>query len=60
MKNEVELAVQKLGNALDALDSGVLQTKDDLDKDGVIQRFEFTFELLIGGDFSGHSGSFWV
>lgn len=49
MKKEVELAVRKLGKALDALRPGVLEARDDLDKDGVIQRFEFTFELLWKG-----------
>ena len=33
-------------SALEQLKSGLLEAKNDLDRDGVIQRFEFTFELL--------------
>ncbi len=43
---EMPYAMGKLNDALRALKEGVFQAKDDLTKDGVIQRFEFTFELL--------------
>ncbi len=33
-------------NALDRLREGVAEARDELDTDGVIQRFEFCFELL--------------
>lgn len=36
---DLELAVKSLRD-------GLSKAKDDLDRDGVIQRFEFTFELL--------------
>ena len=45
-KVEVELAIKKLEKAFDRLAQAVKVAKDDLDKDGVIQRFEFTAELL--------------
>lgn len=35
-----------LKSALAQLKSGLAETKNDLDRDGVIQRFEFTFELF--------------
>lgn len=35
-----------LTSALNRLKEGVRETNNDLDRDGVIQRFEFTFELL--------------
>lgn len=46
MKEEIEYALNKFNDAVCRLREGVLQAKDELDKDGVIQRFEFTFELL--------------
>ncbi len=46
MKKEVEYSIQKLESALSRLNNGIQQVKDELDKDGVIQRFEFTFEIL--------------
>jgi nucleotidyltransferase substrate binding protein (TIGR01987 family) len=46
MKDETKYAIGKLQNAFNSLKDGVLRSLDDLDKDGVIQRFEFTFELL--------------
>lgn len=46
MKEETLYALDKFGDALTRLREGVDSSKDDLDKDGVIQRFEFTFELL--------------
>ncbi len=46
MREVLELAIQKLENGFLRLKNGVQETKDELDRDGVIQRFEFTFELL--------------
>lgn len=46
MREENKYAVSKFKKALDRLKEGVLEAKDELDKDGVIQRFEFTFEIL--------------
>lgn len=46
MKKEVEYSITKLETAFQRLEEGINSVKDDLDKDGVIQRFEFTFELL--------------
>ncbi|MEO8398413.1 MAG: nucleotidyltransferase substrate binding protein [Ignavibacteriaceae bacterium] len=46
MKDELKYSFEKLKNAVKKLDEGIKQTKDQLDRDGVIQRFEFTFELL--------------
>jgi len=48
-KNQIEYSLEKLKNAFDKLISGAKlaeDTDDDLYKDGVIQRFEFTYELL--------------
>jgi nucleotidyltransferase substrate binding protein (TIGR01987 family) len=48
--SEVDLALEKFKTALTRLEEGVKKIQsmpqDDLGKDGVIQRFEFTFELL--------------
>lgn len=46
MKKEVEYSIKKLETAFLRLVKGIDSVEDDLDKDGVIQRFEFTFELL--------------
>lgn len=46
MKEEVRYVLSKFNDAFSRLKEGALQAKDDLGKDGVIQRFEFTFELL--------------
>ncbi|MEW6203575.1 MAG: nucleotidyltransferase substrate binding protein [bacterium] len=46
MKEETKLSVSKLKDAFTRLREGTLAVTDDLDRDGVIQRFEFTFELL--------------
>ena len=46
MKREINYAIINLGKAISKLHKGVLSAKDELDKDGVIQRFEFTFELF--------------
>jgi len=46
MKDVLEYSLKKLKDACKKLEEGINQTKDELDRDGVIQRFEFTFELL--------------
>lgn len=46
MKKEKALAVKKLEAAFKKLKDGVSKAKEELQKDGVIQRFEFTFELM--------------
>lgn len=46
MNEEIKYALNKFKDAFSRLNDGVLQAKDELDRDGVIQRFEFTFELL--------------
>ncbi len=46
MKNELKYSFDKLNEAVKRLDEGIKKVKDQLDRDGVIQRFEFTFELL--------------
>ena len=46
MLNELEYSLQMFSDALSRLKEGVANSRDELDKDGVIQRFEFTFELL--------------
>lgn len=46
MKEELDYSINKLKNAYRKLSSGIKLTKDELDRDGVIQRFEFTYELL--------------
>lgn len=45
-KVDVLLAVEKLKKAHSRLTDAITRVQDDLDKDGVIQRFEFTVELL--------------
>lgn len=45
-KVDTLLAMKKLEKAFSRLHEAVKEAKDDLDKDGVIQRFEFTVELL--------------
>jgi nucleotidyltransferase substrate binding protein (TIGR01987 family) len=45
-KVEVLLYVEKLKNAVSKLEEAINRVKDDLDRDGAIQRFEFTVELL--------------
>ncbi len=46
MKKEFEYSLKKFNEAYERLSEGINLVKDELDKDGVIQRFEFTFELL--------------
>ena len=45
-KAEAILKIKNFENALKRLEEGVLEAKNELDKDGVIQRFEFTIETL--------------
>ncbi len=45
-KTEVYLALDRLKEATNRLEEALPRVKDDLDRDGVIQRFEFTFELF--------------
>lgn len=40
------IKLSDLNSALDRLKEGVKEVINDLDRDGVIQRFEFTFELV--------------
>ncbi|MCF6268351.1 MAG: nucleotidyltransferase substrate binding protein [Melioribacteraceae bacterium] len=46
MKNELKYSISKLKEAIIRLEEGLRIVKDELGEDGVIQRFEFTFELL--------------
>ncbi|MEN8193670.1 MAG: HI0074 family nucleotidyltransferase substrate-binding subunit [Bacteroidota bacterium] len=46
MKNEMEYSLTKFKEAVQTLSNGIELAKDELGEDGVIQRFEFTFELL--------------
>lgn len=46
MKNEREYSLSKLDDAFSKLKEGINSVRDELGKDGVIQRFEFTVELL--------------
>ncbi|MFN3693716.1 MAG: nucleotidyltransferase substrate binding protein [Ignavibacterium sp.] len=46
MKSDLKYSFEKFRKALNRLNEGVKKAKDRLDNDGVIQRFEFTFELM--------------
>ena len=46
MKEDLEIAMRNLTSATGRLREGVESATDALDRDGVIQGFEFTFELL--------------
>jgi len=46
MVNEKNYSLQKLRNAFFRLKESTEKAIDELDRDGVIQRFEFTFELF--------------
>lgn len=46
MSDELKYLLVKFDSAIKILDEGVKEAKDNLGRDGVIQRFEFTFELL--------------
>ena len=45
MSDELKYSLEKFKNAVKRLEEGIVESKDQLDHDGVIQRFEFTFEL---------------
>ena len=45
-KSDVLLSIKKLEKAFARLKDAAERVEDDLDKDGVIQRFEFTVDLL--------------
>lgn len=45
MSDELIYSFEKFLKALKKLNEGIKKAKDQLDNDGVIQRFEFTFEL---------------
>jgi nucleotidyltransferase substrate binding protein (TIGR01987 family) len=46
MRNRLEYSLNQFLNALDRLSEGAAEARDELDRDGVIRRFEFCFELL--------------
>ncbi|MFH0948804.1 MAG: nucleotidyltransferase substrate binding protein [Elusimicrobiota bacterium] len=46
MKKEINYSIEKLEKAFTKLKEGCKSASGELEKDGVIQRFEFTFELL--------------
>jgi len=46
MKDDVMIGLDNLQNAIEKLKEGIIIAKSELEKDGVIQRFEFAFELL--------------
>jgi nucleotidyltransferase substrate binding protein (TIGR01987 family) len=46
MRNEITYALSKLERSWIRLNDGVQNTCDQLDEDGVIKRFEFTFEVF--------------
>jgi len=45
-KVEILQSLENLNNALDRLSEAVKTAKTDLEIDGTIQRFEFSFELF--------------
>jgi len=46
MKEELQHSISILEKAYQTLEEGLKNADSDLEKDGVIQRFEYTFELL--------------
>ena len=46
MNDELKYSITKFKDAVKKLDEGIKQSRNQLDRDGVIQRFEFSFELL--------------
>ena len=46
MKNPLDYSLSRFLNSLARLREGATEARDELDRDGVIQRFEFCFELL--------------
>lgn len=45
-KTEILLKINTLKRAFETLKNGVSRAESDLEKDGVIQRFEYTFEIF--------------
>jgi len=45
MKDELKYSFEQFDKALSQLNNGIIKSKDQLDRDGVIQRFEFIFKL---------------
>jgi len=45
-KTEVLLSINKFKKAFETLKEGTIQANSQLEKDGVIQRFEYTFEIF--------------
>ncbi len=43
---EIEISIDNFSDAVSRLEEGIQKAKDELARDGVIQRFEFTFELF--------------
>src|SRR4030042_4788716 len=46
MKDELNYSLEKLQKAFSRLQESIQKASDELDRDGVIKRFEFTFELF--------------
>jgi len=46
MSDELKYSLEKFDSTMKRLGEGVKEANDSLGRDGVIQRFEFTFELL--------------
>lgn len=46
MKDELNYSLEKLQTAFSRLQESIQKASDELDRDGVIKRFEFTFELF--------------
>jgi nucleotidyltransferase substrate binding protein (TIGR01987 family) len=46
MKNPLDYSLSRFTDVLERLREGAGEARDELDRDGVIQRFEFCFELL--------------
>jgi nucleotidyltransferase substrate binding protein (TIGR01987 family) len=46
MKDELNYLLEKLQTAFSRLQESIQKASDELDRDGVIKRFEFTFELF--------------
>lgn len=43
---EIKISAKNYHKAFQKLEEGIAQVKDELDRDGVLQRFEFTYELF--------------
>ena len=46
MREEVKYSLKQLKKAFRQLQAGILRANSDLTRDGVVKRFEFTFELV--------------